>query len=144
MKCLWLVVFCLFNVISLSVSADLQKGVWRGRINESADCYIEVKDTTYENNVVSAVSERVLVVIGSHDFSAHHPRVINVDHGDVSVNLNVYESLLLEQESLFAMSLEVQRQNQVVTPSKLTIFEQGYDGSLGEKLMCDSFVKTAD
>ena len=144
MRYLKALIFCGFNLVFLSVNAQLQTGVWRGVVNESANCFIEVGETTFVEGVVAPINEKVLIVVGSHTFSAYHPRAVDRELGHVSIDLNAYESLLSEKDSLFAMSLTVERLGDVLIPNRLVVFEQGYDGSVGEKIECRSFVKVAD
>jgi len=139
-------IFLSFVFLYVAVlKAELITGVWKGVVNEQANCFIEIGYTSYENNAISILNERVDIQIGSTKFKAYHPYVINVEAGRIDVVNQVYESLHHNPESLVAMKLETVLIDHLLNkPTKLVVFEQDYKSQLIEKVICSEFIKVAD
>jgi len=125
-----------FLTLSLSSYAHIEQGLWRGVVNDSANCYMEVGAQSYENNLRHPLNERIEIKIGSTQYSVKHPAHLDFSKGEVGFNHDLFEGITPTKTGAFALQIKMIHTDHFEGPSELSIMEHNWVTGFKEVVTC--------
>jgi hypothetical protein len=122
---------------SLNLFAGIEIGTWKGKISESANCFIDVGDQTFENNLKHPLNERISFTIGSIKYSVHHPYLMNLKDGSVSFNHEQLEAVTPTSNGTYALQIQLKEE----VPTSVYIMEHNWKTGDKEIIYCTDLKK---
>jgi hypothetical protein len=129
------VIFITFQ--SLKLLAGIEIGTWKGKISESADCFMEVGVQIFENNLKHPLNERISITIGAIKYSVHHPYLMNLKDGSVTFNHELLEAVSPTSSGTYALQIQLKEE----VPASVYVMEHNWKTGDKEIIHCTDFKK---
>jgi hypothetical protein len=135
------ILFLTATLMSLSLSAHIEPGTWKGTISPEADCFFEVGAQTFENNMQHPLNERIQITIGSTSYSIRHPYQINPIDGSVTYNHDLFEAVTPTANGAYALQIHMEHSESYEGPTSLSVMEHNWKTGFKEVLNCSNLKK---
>lgn len=139
-----LLLFTSILILSMNSFAFIESGTWKGKVSESANCFMDVGVTSYEGSTNNPLNESTQITVGATVYSAKHPYQINTNDGSITVDLESYESVVATPTGAFALKIQVKKTGNTDFPISLSVMEDDWASHFREIVSCSNFVKVAD
>ena len=124
--------------------AHIDKGVWKGVVREGVDCFMEVGEQTFVDNLPHPLNERIQITIGKIEYSVHHPYSINTTDGRIEFNHDLFEGVVATKTGAYALQIKMVHTDAFEGPESLSVMEDNWVDGSNELVVCNSLKKVAD
>lgn len=131
-----LIIFTLSFILNLTAFAHIEKGTWKGIISETANCFMEVEETSFNNGIKNPLNERISIKIGNTHYSVKHPYIIDTNSGHVSFNHDLFEDVVPTEFGAFALQIEMIHASSFEGPKSYYVMEHNWQTGDKEVIHC--------
>lgn len=134
-------IFLIFTLFSTFAYAHIEPGTWKGKVSDTATCFMDVGAQTFENNLPHPLNERISIQIGSITYSVHHPYSINLKDGTVGFNHDLFEAVVPTATGAYALQIKMAHTEEYEGPTSLTVMEHNWKTGFKEVVSCSDLKK---
>ncbi len=119
----------------------IEKGTWKGSVREGVDCFMDVGDQSFLDDIHHHLNERIQVKVGAIEYMVKHPYSIDTKTGTIDFNHDIFEGVVATPTGAYGIQINFVQSDNFEGPSGFSVMEHDWKTGFKEIVICNSLKK---